>query len=207
MINQNKSPFVLPDLPYAADALEPFVSSRTLSFHHGKHHNAYVVNLNNLVENTEFALMSLEKIILASANNTQHSAIFNNAAQIWNHSFLWHCMCNGGGGEPSGTIGAQITKDFGSFADFTDAFKKAGVGQFGSGWVWLVWDGSRLKITKTSNADLPLLHGEVAILTADVWEHAYYLDYQNRRPDYLSVFVDKLANWHFAQSNFDNAMK
>jgi len=207
MINQNNFPFVLPELPYAQDGLEPFISSRTLSFHHGKHHNAYVVNLNGLIEGGEFASMSLEEIILASAKQSQHAAVFNNAAQIWNHSFLWHSMRHNGGGSPSGSIAAQIAKDFGSFADFVDAFKKAGVSQFGSGWVWLVWDGSRLKVTKTGNADLPMLHNEVAILTADVWEHAYYLDYQNRRPDYLATFIDKLANWDFAQKNFDNVIK
>lgn len=204
MINQDKSPFVLPPLPYEQNALEPFISDRTLSFHHGKHHNTYVINLNNLIVNTEFSTMSLEQIILASAKRPEHTAIFNNAAQVWNHTFLWHCMCKNGGGIPTGSLKNQIDKDFGSFDGFVDNFKKAGVGQFGSGWIWLVWDGARLKVTKTSNADLPLLHNEIALLTTDVWEHAYYLDYQNRRPDYLTVFIDKLVNWGFAQNNFDN---
>ena len=137
----------------------------------------------------------------------EHVAIFNNAAQVWNHSFLWHCMKPGGGGRPNGTLSSAIEKYFGSFEAFVELFSKTTIGQFGSGWGWLVWDGSRLKITKSSNADLPLVHKEHAILTADVWEHAYYLDYQNRRPDYLAVFMDKLVNWEFAQNNFDKATK
>jgi Fe-Mn family superoxide dismutase len=207
MINQAKSPFILPSLPYVQDALEPFISSRTLSFHHGKHHDAYVKNLNALIANTPLAAMSLEEVILESAGKPEHIAIFNNAAQVWNHTFLWHCMKRGGGGKPAGTLYQAIERDFSSFEEFVETFKKTAAGQFGSGWGWLVWDGSRLKITKTANADLPLVHGEHAILTTDVWEHAYYLDYQNKRPDYLSVFMDKLVNWEFAQSNFDKVVK
>lgn len=207
MINQASYPFTLPSLPYTEDALEPFISARTLSFHHGKHHNAYVVNLNNLVKGTEMEGLSLESIITRTVTSADHVAIFNNAAQVWNHTFFWHSMKKGGGGKPTSSLLTQIEKDFSSFEDFLEIFKKQGIAQFGSGWVWLVWDGSRLKITKTSNADLPLVHGQKAILTADVWEHSYYLDYQNRRPDYLSIFVDKLINWDFAQKNFEDAIK
>lgn len=207
MINQTTYPFTLPSLPYPEDALEPFISARTLSFHHGKHHNAYVVNLNNLVKGTEMEGLSLESIITKTATSADHGAIFNNAAQVWNHTFFWHSMKKGGGGKPASSLLTQIEKDFNSFEDFLEMFKKQGAAQFGSGWVWLVWDGGRLKITKTSNADLPLVHGQKAILTADVWEHSYYLDYQNRRPDYLSIFVDKLINWDFAQKNFEDAIK
>lgn len=207
MIDQTSYPFTLPSLPYPEDALEPFISARTLSFHHGKHHNAYVVNLNNLVKGTEMEGLSLESIITKTSTSANHGAIFNNAAQVWNHTFFWHSMKKGGGGKPTSSLITQIEKDFNSFEDFLEMFKKQGASQFGSGWVWLVWDGGRLKITKTSNADLPLVHGQKAILTADVWEHSYYLDYQNRRPDYLSIFVDKLVNWDFAQKNFEDAIK
>ena len=192
----------LPALPYEANALEPYISANTLGFHHGKHHQTYVTNLNNLIQGSELAEESLEKIIVAVANNPEKVGIFNNAAQVWNHTFYWHSMKKGGGGAPSGAIAAKITEDFGSFEAFVDAFKSAGLTQFGSGWAWLVLEGGKLKITKTANADTPLAHGQKAILTADVWEHAYYLDYQNRRADYLDLFLKHLVNWDFANANF-----
>ena len=191
----------LPALPYEANALEPYISANTLGFHHGKHHQTYVTNLNNLIQGSELAEESLEKIIVAVANNPEKVGIFNNAAQVWNHTFYWHSMKKGGGGAPSGAIAAKITEDFGSFEAFVDAFKSAGLTQFGSGWAWLVLEGGKLKITKTANADTPLAHGQKAILTDDVWEHAYYLDYQNRRADYLDLFLKHLVNWDFANAN------
>lgn len=200
--NQNIYPFILPALPYSVDALEPYMSSKTFSYHHGKHHAAYVNNLNKLLENHELANNSLEDIILASASDNTKVAIFNNAAQVWNHTFFWHCLSANGGGVPNGSLYTQIINDFGSFEKFCDDFKAGGATQFGSGWVWLVWDGAKLTIEKTANADLPLVRGKTAILTCDVWEHAYYLDYQNARPDYLAIFLTKLANWEFAQRNF-----
>lgn len=191
----------LPALPYEANALEPFITANTLSFHYGKHHQTYVTNLNNLIQGTELAEESLEKIIVAVANKPEKMGIFNNAAQVWNHTFYWNCMKKGGGGAPSGAIAAKITEDFGSFETFVEAFKSAGLTQFGSGWAWLVLEGGKLKITKTANADTPLAHDQKAILTVDVWEHAYYLDYQNKRADYLDVFLKSLVNWDFANAN------
>ena len=191
----------LPDLPFAADALEPHISANTLGFHHGKHHAAYVANLNNLVAGTDLENKELEEIILAVAGDASKAGIFNNAAQVWNHSFYWNSMKPGGGGAPTGAIADKIAADFGSYEKFAEEFKTAGVTQFGSGWAWLVLDKGSLKITKTANADLPLAHGQKAILTADVWEHAYYLDFQNRRPDYLATFLDHLVNWDFANAN------
>lgn len=196
--------FNLPPLPYAEEALEPHISARTLSFHYGKHHQAYVTNLNGLIEGTNLEQKSLEEIILETAGNAEKAGIFNNAAQVWNHTFYWHSMVPQGGGEPKGSLAKQIEKDFGGYEEFKKLFKQAGATQFGSGWAWLVLDKSgSLKITKTSNADLPLVHGQKPLLTADVWEHAYYLDYQNRRPDYLEIFLDYLVNWDFAQANFE----
>jgi len=192
---------VLPELPYEKEALEPHISSRTLEFHHGKHHNAYVTNLNKLIEGTDLASLSLEQIVHKVANDPSKAGIFNNAAQVWNHTFYWHCMKPGGGGEPSGKLMDKIKADFGSFDAFKDEFKNAAATQFGSGWAWLVLDNGKLKVTKTANADLPLAHNLTAVLTVDVWEHAYYLDYQNRRPDYVGVFLDHLVNWDFAASN------
>ncbi|MCH2548059.1 MAG: superoxide dismutase [Alphaproteobacteria bacterium] len=197
--------FELPKLPYAKDALEPHISSNTLDFHHGKHHNAYVTKLNDLIKGTELEGKSLEEIILASAKDSGKQAIFNNAAQVWNHTFYWHSMAPKGGGKPSGELAQKIEADFGGFDKFAEEFKNAGVGQFGSGWAWLVLDNGKLEIMKTANADLPLAHGKTAILTADVWEHAYYLDYQNRRPDYLSTFLQSLVNWEFAAENLKKA--
>jgi len=191
----------LPALPYDLDALEPSISRATLEFHHGKHHNAYVTNLNNLVSGTDLEGKSLEDTITAVAGDAGKAGIFNNAAQVWNHSFYWQCMKPGGGGRPDGALAEKINADFGSFEAFVEQFKTAGATQFGSGWAWLVLDGGTLKVTKTGNADLPLAHGQKALLTMDVWEHAYYLDYQNRRPDYISTFLDKLVNWDFVAAN------
>jgi Fe-Mn family superoxide dismutase len=191
----------LPELPYSLDALEPHISRNTLEFHYGKHHAGYVTNLNNLVAGTDLEDQSLEATILSVAGDAGKAGVFNNAAQVWNHSFYWQGIKPNGGGKPSGTLAARIDADFGSFDAFKEQFKAAGATQFGSGWAWLVLDNGVLKITKTANADLPLAHGQKALLTMDVWEHAYYLDYQNRRPDYMSTFLDKLVNWDFVAAN------
>jgi Fe-Mn family superoxide dismutase len=191
----------LPDLPYAADALEPHVSARTFEFHHGKHHKAYVDKLNAAIEGTDYASQSLEEIIAAS-NKASDTAVFNNAAQTWNHTFLWHSMSPNGGGAPTGDLADAINEKFGDFDAFKTAFKNAAMGQFGSGWAWLVQTGDGVDIVTTGNADTPLVHGTTPLLTLDVWEHAYYLDYQNKRDAYIDVFLDKLANWDFAAQNF-----
>jgi len=191
----------LPELPYSLDALEPHISRNTLEFHYGKHHAAYVTNLNNLVAGTDLEAKSLDDTILAVAGDASKAGIFNNAAQVWNHTFYLQGMKPNGGGQPTGALAARIDADFGSFDAFKEQFKAAGATQFGSGWAWLVLDNGVLKITKTPNADLPLAHGQKALLTMDVWEHAYYLDYQNRRPDYMTTFLDKLVNWDFVAAN------
>jgi Fe-Mn family superoxide dismutase len=204
MVNQLNGPFKLPELPYASNALEPYMSANTFSYHHSKHHATYVTNLNNLIAGTIHEKQSLEEIIIATAGDNSKVGIFNNAAQVWNHSFFWHCMKKDGAKSPSGKLAEQINKDFGSYEKFKEEFKNAGTTQFGSGWAWLVYENDKLKVTKTLNADLPMAHRQVAILTCDVWEHAYYLDYQNRRADFLSVFLDNLVNWQFAEQNFEN---
>lgn len=189
--------FELPALPYAINALEPHISQETLEYHHGKHHNTYVVNLNNLVPGTEFEGKSLEEII-----KTSTGGIFNNAAQIWNHTFYWHCLSPNGGGEPTGALADAITKAFGSFAEFKDAFTKSAIGNFGSSWTWLVKksDGS-LAIVNTSNAGCPLTEaGTTPLLTVDLWEHAYYIDFRNLRPKYMETFWT-LVNWEFVAKN------
>ncbi|CAA7615956.1 superoxide dismutase [Magnetospirillum sp. UT-4] len=194
--------FELPPLPYDKDALAPHISAQTLEFHHGKHHNAYVTNLNNLVKDTDLASKSLEEVVLAAAKDLPaKQGIFNNSAQVWNHTFFWNCMKKGGGGKPSGKVLAKIEAAFGSYEKFAEEFKNAAITQFGSGWAWLVLDGDTLKVTKTGNADLPMAHGQKALLTCDVWEHAYYLDYQNRRPDFVQAFLDNLVNWEFVEKN------
>ncbi len=190
----------LPDLPFNKDALEPHISSRTFEFHHGKHHKAYVDNLNKMIEGTDLANADLETIIKKSAGDSTKAGIFNNAAQVWNHSFYWQCMKPGGGGAPTGPIAQKIDAACGGFEKFADAFKTAGATQFGSGWAWLVMKGNELQVMKTANADTPIAHGIKPLLTVDVWEHAYYLDYQNRRPDYLKTFVEQLINWDFVNS-------
>jgi Fe-Mn family superoxide dismutase len=187
----------LPDLPYPQNALAPHISERTLEFHHGKHHKAYVDNANKLVAGTDLENLDLETIIKKSAGDPAKVGIFNNAAQVWNHSFYWKCMKPNGGGAPTGAIASKIVADFGSYEKFVEEFKNAGVTQFGSGWAWLVLNGAKLQVTKTPNAANPLTEGMKPLLVVDVWEHAYYLDYQNRRPDYLSTFVEKLINWDF----------
>ncbi len=197
--------FTLPPLPYAHDALAPNISKETLEFHHDKHHQAYVTNLNKLIEGTPMDNDSLEDVIKASAKDSSKAGIFNNSAQVWNHTFYWHSMKPAGGGKPTGEIAKRIDADFGSYEKFVEEFKVAGTTQFGSGWAWLVLDGGKLKVTKTGNADLPMVHGQTALLTMDVWEHAYYLDYQNKRPDYISTFLDKLVNWDFANENLSAA--
>ncbi len=189
--------FELPALPYAKDALAPHISAETLEFHHGKHHQTYVTNLNNLVPNTEFADLSLEEIVMKSTGG-----IFNNAAQVWNHTFYWNSLAPNAGGEPTGELAAAINATFGSFATFKEEFTKTAITTFGSGWAWLVKnaDGS-LALVSTSNAGCPLTAGQTPLLTCDVWEHAYYVDYRNARPAYLEAFW-ALVNWDFATKNF-----
>jgi Fe-Mn family superoxide dismutase len=190
----------LPELPYPKDALAPYVSEKTLEFHHGKHHNAYVVNANKLLEGTDLAQEAPETIIKKTAGDSSKVGIFNNVAQAWNHAFYWRCMKPGGGGLPTGAIAQKINADFGTYQKFCDEFKNAGATQFGSGWAWLVLKDGRLQVIKTANADTPIAHGLKPLLTVDVWEHAYYLDYQNRRVDYLQAFVEKLINWDFVNT-------
>lgn len=190
-------PFTLPDLPYAYDALAPHISKETLTFHHTKHHQTYVNQLNNLIAESPASHLSLEEVI-SWAHTNANPGVFNNAAQTWNHTFYWHCMTPNGGGAPTGEIADRIKADFGSYDNFKAEFTHATLTQFGSGWAWLVADAGTLRITKTGNADLPMVHGHKAILTCDVWEHAYYLDFQNRRIDYVNTFLDHLVNWDFA---------
>jgi Fe-Mn family superoxide dismutase len=192
------STFTLPPLPYAPDALAPHMSKETFEYHHGKHHQAYVTNLNNLVPGTEFAGLSLEDIVRKSSG-----PIFNNAAQVWNHTFFWSCMKPAGGGEPQGALAAAINTKWGSYAAFKEAFTKSAVGNFGSGWTWLVKkaDGS-VDIVNTSNAGTPLTTPDKPLLTIDVWEHAYYVDYRNARPKFVETFLNSLVNWSFAEANF-----
>jgi Fe-Mn family superoxide dismutase len=191
----------LPELPYAKDALAPVISANTLEFHYGKHHKAYVDNLVKLIAGTDLADADLETIIKKVAGDSAKAGIFNNAAQVWNHTFYWKCLKGGGGGAPAGAVGAKITSTWGSYEKFAEELKNAGVTQFGSGWAWLTLEGGQLKITKTANADTPIAHGQKPLLTIDVWEHAYYLDYQNRRPDYLAAVIGKLINWDFVNAN------
>lgn len=195
----------LAPLPYDGKALEPFISANTLSFHHGKHHAAYVNNFNNLAKDTPFASKPLEEVIKATAGDAAKVGLFNNAAQAWNHTFFWNSLKPNGGGKPTGTVLSKIEADFGSYEKFVEEFKAAAAGQFGSGWAWLSLDKGALKISKTANADNPLTHGQVPLLTLDVWEHAYYLDYQNRRPDFISAFLGHLVNWDFVAANLAKA--
>jgi len=199
-------PFTLPALPYAADALEPHISARTLQFHHGKHHKTYVETLNKLIDGTAFADMSLEEIIRATADakDGDEKKIFNNAAQTWNHAFFWHCLSPHGGGAPEGDLLARIDKDFGGLDGFRAKFKEAAVGQFGSGWAWLIDDKGKLAIVTTSNAMTPIAKGQTPLLTCDVWEHAYYLDYQNERPKFVETFLRHLIHWHMAEHVLEN---
>ncbi len=193
---ENYMTFTLPELPYAINALMPHISAETLEYHHGKHHQAYVNNLNKLIEGTEFASLSLEDIIKKSSG-----PIFNNAAQVWNHTFYWHCLTPTSTGAPSGKLADAINKSFGSLDAFKEQFTQTAATTFGSGWAWLVLDKEgNLKITSTSNADTPMTKGLTALLTCDVWEHAYYIDYRNVRPDYINAFW-KLVNWEFVARN------
>ena len=195
------APFSLPPLPYADTALEPLISANTLSFHYGKHHKAYVDNLNKLVEGKDLATMTLEQIINLSAGKADMAGVFNNAAQVWNHTFYWNSLKPNGGGKPTGALAAAIDKDLGGYDKFKADLSAAAMTQFGSGWAWLVSDAGTLKIVKTGNAEVPLTKGQKPLLTIDVWEHAYYLDYQNLRAKYVETLIDKLLNWDFANAN------
>ena len=194
-------PLELPPLPYAENALAPHISANTLSFHYGKHHRGYVDTVNKALPGTDLVGKSLEDIIRATVGNQDRVAIFNAAAQTWNHTFYWKSMKPGGGGQPVGALKDRIAADFGSFDAFAKDFAAAATSQFGSGWAWLIEDGGKLKVIKTANADTPLALGKKALLTCDVWEHAYYLDYQNKRADYVKAFFEHLANWDFAAEN------
>lgn len=197
--------FSLPELPYAKDALAPHISENTLNFHYDKHHQTYVTNLNKLLEENPQGDVSLEELMIASHGKSEKAGVFNNAAQVWNHTFYWHSMAPNGGGEPSGDIQTVLTDAFGSFDEFKNLFKQAALTQFGSGWAWLVAKDGKLAIEKTGNADCPLTSSSTPLLTVDVWEHAYYLDYQNRRPDYVDTFLAHLVNWKFVEENLQKA--
>lgn len=202
--NQNKFPFTLPDLPYEDKKLQPFMSKDTFDFHHKKHHLAYVNNLNKLVEaGKNFIDRTLEEIIISSSEDKDLVGIFNNAAQVWNHSFFWHSMKENGGGQPKGKLAVMLQQNFGSFENFVSEFKASGVSQFGSGWVWLVQEGADLKIQKTSNAATPITQGAKPLICCDVWEHAYYIDHRNNRVSFLDAFINNLVNWDFAERNLD----
>lgn len=186
--------FTLPELPYDTSALEPHLSAETFEYHHGKHHKAYVDTLNQMIEGTDMENDSLESIIMKSDGK-----LFNQAGQTWNHTLYWNSMAPGGGGAPSGAAGDAINESFGGYDTFREEFKTAATGQFGSGWAWLTLDGGKLGIMATANADLPMKHGRTAVLTCDVWEHAYYIDYRNARPNYVDVFLDHLINWQLLE--------
>ena len=195
--------FELPSLPYANDALAPYMSSETLDFHHGKHHQTYVTNLNNLVKDTDMKDSSLEEIVVKSSKDSSMAGIFNNAGQHWNHILFWQCMKPNGGGSMPSELESRITSDLGGIDQFKEAFIQAGTTQFGSGWAWLAIDNGKLVVTKSPNASNPLVDGMKPILGCDVWEHSYYIDYRNRRPEYLDKFVEHLINWEFVESLLD----
>ncbi len=195
--------FELPSLPYASDALAPYMSSETLDFHHGKHHQTYVTNLNNLVKDTDMQDSSLEEIVLQSSKDPSMAGIFNNAGQHWNHILFWQCMKPNGGGSMPSELQSRITSDLGGIDQFKEAFIQAGITQFGSGWAWLAIDNGKLVVTKSPNASNPLVDGMKPILGCDVWEHSYYIDYRNKRPDYLKAFLDSMVNWEFVASQLD----
>jgi Fe-Mn family superoxide dismutase len=195
--------FELPSLPYANDALAPYMSAETLDFHHGKHHQTYVTNLNNLLKDNELQGASLEDIVVKSSKDTSMAGIFNNAGQHWNHILFWQCMRPNGGGSIPSELEARLNSDFGSVDQFKEAFIQAGTTQFGSGWAWLAIDNGKLVVTKSANASNPLVDGMKPILGCDVWEHSYYIDYRNKRPDYLKAFLDSLVNWEFVASQLD----
>ena len=198
--------FELPDLPYDYEALAPYMSAKTLHLHHDKHHQAYVTNLNNLIEGTEFAGKPLEEIVTGSYGDAAKQGIFNNAGQHWNHNLFWRIMKKGGGGNPGGELAKRIDDAFGSFEAFKEQFKTAGVTQFGSGWAWLAVQDDQLKVLKTPNGENPLVHGMRPILGIDVWEHAYYVDYENRRPEYVAAFLNQLVNWTEVEAELHKAL-
>jgi superoxide dismutase, Fe-Mn family len=200
-------PFELPPLPYAEDALEPYISATTLQFHHGRHHKTYVDTLNRLVVEHSLEDESLEQLIASTYHDETKMAVFNNAGQVWNHSFFWRCMAKDGGGEPGGDLAKALKQDFGGFGKFVEEFQTAATSQFGSGWAWLVFDAGKLRVIRTPNAVGPVAGGQAALLTIDVWEHAYYLDYQNRRADFVKAFVENLINWDFVAENFAKAQE
>ncbi|MCA1992774.1 MAG: superoxide dismutase [Coleofasciculus sp. S288] len=193
--------YELPDLPYAYDALDPYISAKTFEFHHDKHHAAYVTNYNKMVEDAGMADKSIEEVIKATYNDSSKSGLFNNGAQAWNHTFFWNSMKPGGGGAPTGAVADKINSDLGGYDKFKEDFKKAAATQFGSGWAWLVLDNGTLKIANSPNAVNPIALGQTPLLTLDVWEHAYYLDYQNKRPDFIDAFINNLINWDFVNQN------
>lgn len=198
--------YELPPLPYSYDALEPHMSAQTLEFHHDKHHAKYVNQYNKLVQDAGMADRSIEEVIQATYNDSSKTGLFNNAAQAWNHTFFWNCMSPNSSGAPSGALADKIAEDFGSVDTFKQEFKQAGSTQFGSGWAWLVLDNNgKLKVTKTPNAINPIALGETPLLTCDVWEHAYYLDYQNRKPDFIDTFLNNLVNWEFVAQQMESA--
>lgn len=198
---QKAATHVLPALPYAENALEPVISARTIEIHYGKHHKGYVDNLNKMIDGTAYAGRPLENLICETVGKIEKAAIFNNASQVWNHTFFWKSVCPKGGGEPPAELKNKIEADFGSLEACKKELATAATTQFGSGWAWLVLDGSALKVVKTCNANSPLCKGQKPLLTIDVWEHAYYLDYQNRRADFVAAVLDKLINWRFAADN------
>ncbi len=193
--------FTLPPLPWAENALAPVISANTISFHYGKHHKAYVDNLNNLAKGTDYEGATLEKIITETAGKADKAGLFNNAAQVWNHTFYWHSMKPGGGGKPTGKLAQMIDASFGSYDNFKKELSSTSVSQFGSGWGWLVVEGGALKVVKTPNAEVPFTKGQKPLLTIDVWEHAYYLDQQNKRAAYVDAVIEKLLDWDFAARN------
>ncbi len=202
---QAAEPLTLPPLPYEEGALAPVISAKTIGFHYGKHHRGYVDNLNKLITGTEFADLPLDEIVKRVAGKPDKTPIFNNAAQAWNHAFYWRSMKPNGGGKPAGALTAKLEAAFGGFDKFKEQLATAATTQFGSGWAWLVSESGTLKVVKTSNAETPLEKGQTPLLTIDVWEHAYYLDYQNRRADYVAAVIDKLLNWDFAAENLSKA--
>jgi Fe-Mn family superoxide dismutase len=203
----NSSPFQLPALPWQENALEPVISARTIGLHYGKHHATYVKKLNELVAGTRYAELPLEQVIAATAGNAETAKIFNNAAQTWNHTFFWDCLRPGGGGQPPRELARTLEQSFGDYSRFKEKFAQAAVDQFGSGWAWLVARGDKLEVISTSNAQTPIAMGATPILTIDVWEHAYYVDYENRRPDFVNAVIDKLLNWDFALQQLEKSQQ
>ncbi|WGV24322.1 superoxide dismutase [Halotia branconii] len=198
--------FSQPPLPFDFNALEPYgMKGETFEYHYGKHHKSYVDNLNKLTDGTELADKPLEEVIKIAFKDSSKTGIFNNAAQVWNHTFFWNCLKPAGGGTPTGKLADQINKDFGSFDKFKEEFSNAAATQFGSGWAWLIDDGGKLQVIKTPNAENPIAHDKKALLTLDVWEHAYYLDHRNARPAFIKNFLDQLVNWEFAAENYAKA--